>query len=178
MFCSTATATISNTGSLAGATVAQLYLSLPQIPGEGSIPLRVLEVMVMMMTATPVVIAMDTPRLRKQIFQEYRRARTPEVYVEEIQAEDQGQYVERTYHSTTESAAGKSSCRRSTKTSNWDILSRKLWSGHKITSSKMQSKLTATEIQCTISDHLRDPEPDLLDDVLWDLLSPLLIFSI
>ncbi|KAH6722111.1 beta-glucosidase [Leptodontidium sp. MPI-SDFR-AT-0119] len=37
-----ATASISNTGSLAGATVAQLYLSLPQIPGEGITPLKVL----------------------------------------------------------------------------------------------------------------------------------------
>ncbi|KAH7356905.1 beta-glucosidase [Rhexocercosporidium sp. MPI-PUGE-AT-0058] len=37
-----ATASISNTGSLSGATVAQLYLSLPQIPGEGITPLKVL----------------------------------------------------------------------------------------------------------------------------------------
>jgi beta-glucosidase len=37
-----ATATIRNTGSVAGATVAQLYLSLPQIPGAGPTPLKVL----------------------------------------------------------------------------------------------------------------------------------------
>tara|TARA_R110002060_G_scaffold6325_2_gene9600 strand:+ start:103 stop:1116 length:1014 start_codon:yes stop_codon:yes gene_type:complete len=37
-----ATATVSNTGSVAGAAVSQLYLSLPQIPGEGITPLKVL----------------------------------------------------------------------------------------------------------------------------------------
>lgn len=37
-----ATAVISNTGSVAGATVPQLYLSLPQIAGEDPTPLKVL----------------------------------------------------------------------------------------------------------------------------------------
>ncbi|KAG9683642.1 glycoside hydrolase family 3 protein, partial [Aureobasidium melanogenum] len=37
-----ATVTVSNTGDIAGATVPQLYLSLPQIPGEDPTPLHVL----------------------------------------------------------------------------------------------------------------------------------------
>ncbi|KAK9490981.1 glycosyl hydrolase family 3 N terminal domain-containing protein [Lipomyces doorenjongii] len=37
-----ATAVVTNTGSVAGATVPQLYLSLPQIPGEDPTPLKVL----------------------------------------------------------------------------------------------------------------------------------------
>ncbi|KAK9326806.1 glycosyl hydrolase family 3 N terminal domain-containing protein [Lipomyces starkeyi] len=37
-----ATAVVTNTGSLAGATVPQLYLSLPQVPGEAPTPLKVL----------------------------------------------------------------------------------------------------------------------------------------
>ena len=54
-------------------------------------------------------------RLRKQLFHEYRKARNLEDYVEAIQAEDQGQMVERTiYHKESESSAGKtiSSSRR------------------------------------------------------------------
>lgn len=37
-----ATVTVSNTGDVAGATVPQLYLSLPQVPGEDPTPLHVL----------------------------------------------------------------------------------------------------------------------------------------
>lgn len=37
-----ASVTVSNTGSVAGATVPQLYLSLPQVPGEDPTPLKVL----------------------------------------------------------------------------------------------------------------------------------------
>ncbi|KEQ89398.1 hypothetical protein M438DRAFT_308752 [Aureobasidium pullulans EXF-150] len=37
-----ATVTVSNTGDVAGATVPQLYLSLPQVPGEDPTPLKVL----------------------------------------------------------------------------------------------------------------------------------------
>ena len=36
------TATVSNTGSVAAATVPQLYLSLPQIAGEATTPFKVL----------------------------------------------------------------------------------------------------------------------------------------
>jgi hypothetical protein len=39
-------------------------------------------------------------RLRKQLFHEYRRARTLEEYVEAVQAEDQGQIVENTIYAS------------------------------------------------------------------------------
>lgn len=56
------------------------------------------------------------PRLRKQLFQEYRKSRSLEEYVEAIQAEDQGQHVERTYHATSESSASvRSTSRRAIK---------------------------------------------------------------
>jgi hypothetical protein len=56
-------------------------------------------------------------RLRKKLYQEYRTSRTLEDYVEAIQAEDQGQFVERTYFASSESSVSKSSSRRPIKTS-------------------------------------------------------------
>lgn len=43
-------------------------------------------------------------RLRKRLFQEYRTSKSLEAYVEAIQAEDQGQFVERTYFKESSTA--------------------------------------------------------------------------
>jgi hypothetical protein len=47
-------------------------------------------------------------RLRKQLFHEYRRARTLEEYVEAIQAEDQGQIVESTIYASRSGSSATS----------------------------------------------------------------------